>query len=420
MQNINCGKAAKDHQIKYRRNFVLLLIDAFGWPLGMSFLSATTILPLFLRELGASNLVIGLIPAIAALASTLPQVFVANHLESMPIRKYYVVVVGIIERLPFLLAVPLVLALASDKPNITIYGFIGLWAMACLGQGINLPAYFGMMCKAVPARWRGRLYGYGGAIGGLFGMIGAWGAGLALTRFPFPQGFAMCFGFGFSVLLLTLLPLLFVDEPSSPRECDKPGTVAYLRECVALFKENSALARYTVLQVFVAFASVGAAFYTVYSLRNLGATTAQVAVFNGLGLAISTAVNPLGGIMADKFGHNAVMKWSICAGMFSAIAAILAPAIWGMYIAFALYSLALVGYGISTTMLLLDFAPENRVPTYTAISGTLSSPFRFFAPILAGWIADNAGYSPVFLLSILMSIIAIFIIMKGLTANKLA
>ena len=64
-----------------RRNFLTLLIDAAGYPLGMSFLSTQVILPGFLGEMGANNLLIGLVPALANLGLFLPPVFMAAWTE---------------------------------------------------------------------------------------------------------------------------------------------------------------------------------------------------------------------------------------------------------------------------------------------------------------------------------------------------
>ena len=59
--------AVRDPQFRgldIRRNFIALLIDAAGWPLGQSFLSPQTILPMFIALLTRSSFVIGLVVAV--------------------------------------------------------------------------------------------------------------------------------------------------------------------------------------------------------------------------------------------------------------------------------------------------------------------------------------------------------------------
>ncbi|MDQ3855876.1 MAG: hypothetical protein M3281_05700, partial [Chloroflexota bacterium] len=75
----------------FRRNFLLLLLDAVSFPLGVSFVSVVTILPLFVREITSSNLAVGLVPAITQLGTLLPPLFVANYLERKRIQKRYLV-----------------------------------------------------------------------------------------------------------------------------------------------------------------------------------------------------------------------------------------------------------------------------------------------------------------------------------------
>lgn len=410
--------AAAAQSRRDRRNFGLLLIDSFGWPLGMSLISMTTILPMFLQTLGASNIIIGLLPAVASLGGSLPQVFIANRVESLPIKKVWVVVVGMAERLPHLLVVPFILLFATKNPSVLVGAFFALWTVSWVSQGFNIPAYFAMMSKVIPPDRRGRLYGYGGAIGGVLGLVGAWGAGLALTRLPFPIGYMVCFGGAFLVLTGSLLPLGWLDEPHCPREEAEPSRQEYLRRCVSLMRSNAGLRRFTLLQVLLSVAGVAAAFFTVHSLRGLHATTAEVALFNGLGLAVMTVGSLLGGPIADGIGHKRVNEWCVALMGASAVAALLAHSVWLMYLAFALYSLAMAGLNISGLMLLLDFAPVTEVATFTAISGTIAAPFRFAAPILAGWLADRVGYSPVFAASAVASALGFVLIIRFMEDHR--
>ncbi len=58
-----------------RYNFIVLTLDGLFFWLGISYYSATTILPLFVSHLKPSNLVVGAVPAVVALSWSLPQLF---------------------------------------------------------------------------------------------------------------------------------------------------------------------------------------------------------------------------------------------------------------------------------------------------------------------------------------------------------
>ena len=62
-----------------RHNTVALGIDFGLFLIGLSFASQSTILPAFAAHLGASNVVIGAIPALMTLGWNLPSLFAAGY-----------------------------------------------------------------------------------------------------------------------------------------------------------------------------------------------------------------------------------------------------------------------------------------------------------------------------------------------------
>jgi hypothetical protein len=61
----------------WKRNFAANFLDVAFFSLGLAFGSMTTIVPLFIRELGGSNLLVGMVPAIVQTGFVLPPLFVA-------------------------------------------------------------------------------------------------------------------------------------------------------------------------------------------------------------------------------------------------------------------------------------------------------------------------------------------------------
>ena len=66
------------------RNVVLLGLDYSLFLVGLAFASQATILPAFAASLGASNVIIGAIPAVMTLGWFLPPLFAAGHTEALP------------------------------------------------------------------------------------------------------------------------------------------------------------------------------------------------------------------------------------------------------------------------------------------------------------------------------------------------
>lgn len=85
----------------FRWNFVVNVLDGSSFMLGLSFISATTIVPLFLSKLTDSAIPIGLAAVIAQGSWFLPQLFTANVVERLARKKPVVINLGFFtERLP--------------------------------------------------------------------------------------------------------------------------------------------------------------------------------------------------------------------------------------------------------------------------------------------------------------------------------
>ena len=67
-----------------RWNFGAAVIDAGGWGVGMSLVSATTILPLFVSKLTDSPLAVGMIQAVMLFGWLLPGILVSGWVEALP------------------------------------------------------------------------------------------------------------------------------------------------------------------------------------------------------------------------------------------------------------------------------------------------------------------------------------------------
>ena len=87
MTEASAPSSAVQQQIErnYRWNFLVNSLDGATFWLGMSFISSTVILPLYVSHFTTNPLLIGLIPFLATAGVFLPQLFVANAVERAPL-----------------------------------------------------------------------------------------------------------------------------------------------------------------------------------------------------------------------------------------------------------------------------------------------------------------------------------------------
>jgi MFS family permease len=87
------------------------------------------------------------------------------------------------------------------------------------------------------------------------------------------------------------------------------------------------------------------------------------------------------------------MAIGMIAAAVSAGVAIWAPSVGWYYIVYALAGIANVAVWTIAMAMILEFGEEQEKPAYIGLSNTLIAPTAFIIPLLAGWLADYAGYS---------------------------
>ena len=143
----------------FRRNFFANGMDMVSWLLGMSFMSISAIMPVYVRHLTVSPLIFGLIPALTDFGWFAPQLFLAPYVERLP-RKYpWVLALGAIERVPYLVLPLVVIALDTLPQNTAVVLFMILWTWKAFGSGFVATPWQEMLAKVIPVSHRGRFFG---------------------------------------------------------------------------------------------------------------------------------------------------------------------------------------------------------------------------------------------------------------------
>ena len=401
-----------------RFNFAACLTDAVGWPLGAALFSQTTLLPVFLRHLGAGNTLIGCLPAVYNLLMCLPGLFMVGFIGRLPRVRGFLLGVALIERLALLGLAPLTILWGTTHPGRLIAAVFGAIAIHAGAMGINQPAYWVAIGKCVPASWRGRLFGYAGGIAGVLGL----GMDSLLRRLlagptgGFPHGYALGFEIGFVIMTVSCLPLGFVREPLSPqREADDPHSGHYGRDSRRVWTTHGPFRRFLYGQIALNLSGLAVPFYVLHAQRHLHAGPGSVAGYTAA-LVLTTSFGGLvWGAWGDGGGNKNVLLAACASAAGASALALFAPTPTVFYGVFALAALAMAGAGIAGSNIVMEYAGSPReIPLYTALYNAVTALPRAAAPLLGGVLADSpGGYASVFGLSALLALGALGLTLRA-------
>ncbi|HFD05222.1 MAG TPA: hypothetical protein ENJ25_03685, partial [Firmicutes bacterium] len=74
------------------KNFILGIVNGILFFFSATFISSSTILPVFISKFTSSSFVLGLVAAIEATGWQLPQAFVAKYLEDKKYKKFMYII----------------------------------------------------------------------------------------------------------------------------------------------------------------------------------------------------------------------------------------------------------------------------------------------------------------------------------------
>ena len=396
-----------------RRNYTAILAFEGLWGVGLAFTYFSTIMPGYLRSQGASNLVVGIIPALFALMPAAAQPFSAYRLTHARHRFRTVVF--------FYLLLPLgYFGLAFSalwpgfRPDMRI--FVGLSALswALTMAGISDPHYVSMVIETAGPRGRGRIFAWRAVVLGLGGLIGSTMSEPFLRMAAPPTNYGRSFFVAGSIYLLSVITfaLLYRDHPR-PVQPRLPFP-HYVRERTGRLLRNRAMRLLLAgLGVMVLSQSVFP-FLAICAQARVGASAALLADFTRLVMAASLLTPLLLGMFADRFGHRATCALS--AGLFAvglATFGLAGARLWALQLGYFLDATALAAWAVSGFNVPLEVDPELEPSEAAVIVTSLLAPVRLAAPLLVGAGIDRWHQSPVLAACLGLALLAALLLARS-------
>lgn len=375
----------------FKWNFAWMALDNMMFFFIFMGLSPYTILPFYIGQFTESQILIGLIPTVFLVGTTLPQLFMANFLRRTSLRKKYMVLAASIQRLGILglLVLAILQPRLSFTPAVTLVLFFLFFAIQHTASGFYVPTWLDFLSKSIP-RKRGLLFGISNFAGGLMGLGLGWLLSFLLNRYPYQDAIPIIFGISFAASMISFMGILFWREVVPPESFFNEKS-ANENSFAGVLQDKNFL-QYLIWRGLMVILEIATPFYTISALEQFKLNPAQVGIFTTL-MAFSQAVlNPLWGWLGDKKGFLLIVKVSALAGSIGALIALAIPSLFTYYVVFLLVGAMLSGFSISSFTVIFEFSPKHLVPMYTAVSQISLTPLSSIVPLLGGVIAENFGF----------------------------
>ncbi len=400
----------------FRHNFFANGMDMVSWLVGMSFMSISAIMPVYVRHLTELPLIFGLIPALADFGWFAPQLFLAPYVERLP-RKYpWVMVLGAIERVPYLVMPLAVIALDTMPQKSAVVIFMILWAWKAFGSGFVATPWQEMLAKVIPVSNRGRVFGLANLTGHLLGVGGSALAVAILATVPYPYNFALSFAVGALGIWASYGFIALTREPARPAATQSQRiNRVYGRRLMAILRRDVNFRMYLISRWLAYFGGMATGFIAVYAVEQFHLPDSVAAIYTGILYAASVAGYGLGGALGDRLGHRRGMQlagvlW--IAALSTMLLVTITQATWLLYVVFALLGFSNAGGVVSDFNLAMEFGPEAERPTYVGLARTSTGPALLIAPLLGGLIAQSIGYPAMFVTSLFFAASGLYLLSR--------
>jgi len=407
----NASAVQQQVERDYRWNFAINALDGASFWFGMSFISSTIILPLYVSHFTTNPLLIGVIPLLSTSGYLLPQLFTANAVERAPKKKFFPVTIGFfLERMPIFLLAPAAYFLAVDRPLLALAVFFILYAWHTLGAGVIIVGWQDLIAKIIPVKKRGRFFGITNFLGNGAGILGALAVPFILDKYTFPLGYTISFAVAAVLILISWFFLSLTREPAVRSSKPPVSQLDYLRSLPVVLQRDRNFRMYLFSQIIFSISGMATGFLTVYAVKTWDMPDAQASSFTialQVGLALS---NLFFGFLADRKGHKLSLEISLMVSVLLLVLAILAPNPWWFFVIFFLRGAVNAGTFISCISIVYEFTDAENRPTYIGLANTIPGIAAAIAPLMGGWLVGSISYRAMFVVAAGVGVLSWFLL----------
>ena len=414
------SKAHENFNEQVRRNFrwnftVNLLYGLFGTT-GWQLIMAPIFVPLYMKELGGSNTMVGLLLFCGGMSRFLTPLLTAPLVEHEPLMKRKSVLIG-----TFMRAQVLFMALAGFfLPRwLNLIEFFIVFSLFNLFMGMQHVVYQTVMSKVIPVDRRGRFTGLRNFLGGVSVSLVAYISGSFFDDLGFPDSYAATYLLAFCLTSVGLVFFAFSREPATPVVPKKTPVFTRLKSIPSMVKEDRNFGNYLACCAVGSIALMSNPYFINYINSELGISWKDLGFIASCFYMSRTASNLVLGPLADRKGFRAVFILSAGLWISAMIVVLILPMSYMLAVLFFIaFGAGMSGYRMAMNNMVFEFGDAGERPMRIAVVSSVVELSNAIGPLAAGIMADKVSYNSIFIISIACAIAALIMMFTLVTEPR--
>ncbi|BAF71174.1 MFS transporter [Sulfurovum sp. NBC37-1] len=392
------------------------VIHAFFLALAITIAEPSTILPLMVHHFSNSVIVVGIFASLLRGGAIMVQLYAAFHAQAYKRVLPYLGKVFFFRWISwFSIGLSIFFIGDSNKPLTLFLIGLGLFFFS-FSAGFGAIYFKELQAKLFSRKYRGKTMANRQVAGSVASIISGGVAGYVLNHYDAPLNYAYLFMVSSLFMVIGFVTFVTIEEPVKENVSIKEKHFrTFIKNATVILKEDKRLQQ-QILAIFLSFSYFLSMPFVILNANSTFTLT-------GWMLGGFITVQMTGSILGSSFlwrkvdDYEKMLSLSFLFMMAAFIIALFANSVYWYAVIFLLFGIALDGFSISGMNLVIEIAPEEKRPIYTALQTNISSLGLFF-PVLGGIILRFVGsYTVIYLLSILFLSIG-FLISKQLKGIK--
>jgi MFS family permease len=399
------------YQIDNPKNNYKNVTHAFFLALAITIAEPSTILPLIIHHFSDSVVIVGIFTSLLRGGAITIQLYAAFHAQAYKRVLPYLGKVFLFRFLSWFTIGASIYFVGDSNKSLTLF-FIGLGLFFfSFTAGFGAIYFKELQAKIFSKEYRGKTMANRQIAGSIASIISGGVAGYVLNSFEAPQSYAYLFMVSSLFMIVGFGTFVTIDEPSKENISTKEKDFkSFIKNAIKLLKKDKRLQR-QILAIFLSFSYLISMPFVILKASSSFELT-------GWALGGFITIQMLGSILGSSLlwrrisDYEKMLSLAFIFMIIAFVTAIFADTIYGYALIFLFLGIGLDGFSNSSMNLVIEIAPEDKRPIYTAIQTNLVSIGLFF-PILGGIILKLINnYTIIYGLSILLLLIGLWVSLK--------